>query len=448
MSLQPREYQRRAAEFIVDKKRCALWVEMGLGKSLSTLLAIYTHAWQVGRVLVVAPKRVAEMTWPEEVSKWFPKRLTYQAFTGSASELERFNATSGGEDITILSVEAMTRLVDANKRKWKTRTPWQWIVFDESSLYKSGGQQGSNRNKAAKFLAKRAEYVTLLTGTPATNGLADLYGQFELLDGGACLGRTLTDFRNTFFTYNEYSRKYTLKPGMGKAIQRKVKPYVLSFEAKDYLDIPETIYNDVRVRLPDALREKYETLEAEFVLETDGEDFAAFSEGAASMKLRQFCNGAVYTEDKRVVDVHNLKLDALEDVLLGLAGQPLLLGYNFIHDFERIKKRFKFATHVDEKGALDRWKKGQVRLLCGHPASMGHGLNIAEGGCNTLWFGETFNFEHILQFEARLGGARGVGKQPVVHRILVEDSVEDRVAQARLVKGATMAELMRAAKGG
>lgn len=434
------------ADFIVGQKRAACWVDCGLGKTLAVLTAIVRHNWLVGRVLVVAPKRVAEYTWPEEIHRWYPDQLTFRSFTGTAKEIERFEKTSGKEDITVVSVEAMVALVDKFKGKWRKSVPWNWLVLDESSLYKSGGQQGSNRNKAAKFIANRVEYVTQLTGTPATNGLMDLYGQFEVLDGGAALGRTLTDFRNTFFAYDEYKYTYKLRPGMDKVIRRRVAPSVLSLEAKDHLDIPETVYNDVRVYLPPKLRAQYERLEEEFLLEVEGGDVAAFNEGALSMKLQQFSNGAIFDEDRNVHLVHDLKLDALDDILTGLAGAPLLLGFKFTHDWTRIKKRFPFAAHIDERGVLDRWRRGEVRLLCSHPASGGHGLNIAEGGEHTAWFGEPFDLEHIIQFESRLGGARAVGKQPVVHRILVADSVEQRVAQARIVKGATMRDLMGAMK--
>lgn len=441
-----RAYQERMAQFVVDKKRTACWVDVGLGKTLATLTAIKRHSWLVGRVLVVAPKRVAAMTWPDEIRKWFDGELTYRAYTGDAKERRRFRNESGDEDITIISTEALVSLVKEHEDDWREKLPWNWVIFDESSQYKSAGRNGSARFKAALFVARRAEYVTELTGTPATNGLADLYGQMFLLDDGEALGRTLTAFRNTFFDYSEYSRQYTLKKGMDKLIHRKCQPYVLALEAKDYVDLPEVVYNDILVHLPEDLREQYERLEEEFLIELEQTEIPVMSAAALSMKTRQLCAGFCYDESGKARYVHELKMDALEMLLDALDGEPLLLGYQFRAEWDMVKRRFPFAESADNEHVFDRWRKRKVRLLCGHPASIGHGLNIADGGCNTLWLSETWSLEHIRQFEGRLGGARGVGKKPVVHRILVADSIEERVAAARVAKEATMHDLIQAVK--
>lgn len=450
-----RDCQVEMREFIVAHPKCALWADVGLGKSAGTLFGLLDlfNTLEIGKVLIVGPKRVVAEVWPDEIAAWaLRKKLSYTHLTGSPTERK---AILAGKlpDITFITRDLIVGRDGKRKtegllehfRSTRTAPPWDTIVIDESSSF---AEAGSKRWKAMNVFCLTASRVIQLTGTPASGSLMKLWGQMFLLDQGKALGRTITGYRNTFFDFNPYSNKYELKPGMDKTIHRLVAPYVLRIDAQDYLDMPPTLYNSVKVHLPTALHEQYKHFEREFLLKLEsGGVLAANNAGTLSGKLRQFCNGAVYNDLHQYHTIHDLKLDALAELLEELDGEPCLLYYQFVSDLKRIQARFPAARVLDYPGALDGWRKGEVPLLIAHPLSAAHGLNIHQGGAkHTVYFGLPWSLEQYDQSFGRLNGARAK-ETSFVHHILCVGTIEQRIAETLQLKARTQHDLLLAVKG-
>jgi SNF2 family DNA or RNA helicase len=442
-------YQIYAINQILDKPKCALILDMGLGKTISTLSAINElmyNRFDITRVLVIAPLRVAETTWPEEISKWDSvKHLKYSIILGTAAERER--ALKADADIYLINRENTMWLIQKciEAKKW----PFDMLVIDESSSFKN---HQSKRFKALRKVAAITKRVVLLTGTPSPNGLMDLWSQFYLLDQGQRLGRTITEYRNTFFNPGRRNQQvifdYKPKPGAEEEIYRRISDIATSMKAKDYIQMPDRIDNSIKVKLPKAIQKQYDELERDLVLELESEEVVtAGSKAAVRNKLLQFANGAVYGEDNKVVHIHDLKLDALEEIIEVSQGQSIMVFYWFKHDLSRLLDRFAKLHPVVYETTEDkrRWDAGEIQLLFAHPASMGHGLNLQDGGNIIVWFGLTWNLELYLQAIARLY-RQGQKKTVIVNHIIAEGTVDEDVLRSLEAKDVDEDKLIESIK--
>lgn len=435
MKFIPHDYQKYTTEQIIKNPKIALILDMGLGKTVCTLTAlnelIYNH-FEVDKVLVIAPLRVAEMTWQEEIEKWdHLGGLRLSKMLGS--EKDRLRALNKDADIYVINRENIKWLVtyylEHKNQKWKFDT----IVIDESSSFKNPQSQ---RFKALRKVAPIANRVILLTGTPAPNSLMDLWPQIFLLDQGKRLGRTLTTYRKTFFDPGRRNRTvvfdYVLKEGAEKEIYRRISDIAVSLKAEDHLQMPERVDNFIEIKMPPKIKRIYEEMEREYLIEIDEDQITATSAGVVSNKLLQMANGAVYDENRKVVEIHDLKLDALQEIIEDNDKKPIMVLYNYQHDRERLLERFskykprELQTHEDKQA----WDRGEIQLLLAHPASMGHGLNLQAGGNIIVWFGLTYSLENYLQANARL--YRQGQKESVIINHLVVKGTRDEDAIMRL----------------
>lgn len=431
-------YQERALRWILDHPSCALWVEMGLGKTAITLAALrdMLDACEAKRVLVIAPLRVVQHTWPDEIRKWdFSHDLTYTILHGPKRHALLDNKT----DIHLINRENTVWLWEQFSEDW----PYDTIVVDESSSFKS---HSSKRFKALFKASRYAERVIELTGTPATNGLMDLWSQIALLDRGERLGKNITTFRNRYFNSDWMGYTYTPRDNAQKDIERKLSDIVLTMRAEDYLDVPPVIENDVIVSLPPEAREQYDALEKDFLLKLEDETITAATAAALSNKLLQFANGAVYTDagGHEFEVVHDEKIEALKEIIDG-TDDNILCGYTYRSDQSRIVMGFREAARIEHKSAVRDWNDGEIRLLVAHPASAGHGLNLQRGGHTLVWFGLPWSLELYSQMNARLH-RQGQEHPVIIHRIIAENTVDETVVRALRAKMSTQDALLDALK--
>ena len=399
MKYEPHNYQQFATDFILEHPISCLMLDMGLGKTVITLTALWQLAldsFDVSRILVIAPKRVAEDTWPKELSKW--EHLSgLDATLVMGTQAEREAALRQQTFLYIINRENVSWLV-ANH-------PWDFdmVVIDELSSFKSNQAQ---RFKAMKKVRPLVSRIVGLTGTPAPNSLLDLWPEMYLMDMGQRLGRFIGGFRNRFFTPDKRNREiiYSYKPreGAEEAIYSLISDICISMKAVDYLDMPELIMNRVEVSMDSRERKIYDDFQRDMVVSLQGEELDAVNAAALSGKLTQMANGAVYGENRKVLHIHDRKLDALEDLMEAANGKPLLVAYWYEHDLQRIKARFKNARCIDTTQDIDDWNAGKIPLALIHPASAGHGLNLQDGGCTIVWFGLTWSLELYQQLNARL----------------------------------------------
>ena len=405
MIYEPYPYQQYCAARIVADAAVGLFLDMGLGKTVITLDAINTlryDRWAVQRVLIIAPKKVAEGTWTKEAQKWEHLRhLRISAVLGS--QQKRLRALATPADIYVINRDNVAWLVDYFKNAW----PFDMVVLDESSSFKNSQ---SKRFKALKLVRSRINRLVELTGTPASNGLIDLWAQIYLLDGGARLGRTLGQYRERFFDPDKRSRtqifSYTPKDGSMEYIQQAIGDICVSMKAEDYLNLPDRMFDDVPVVLDDKARKAYRQLERDLLLELDEGQITAASAGVLTGKLLQLCNGAVYDSEKRPLAIHNCKVEAFLEVLEQLNGQHCLVFYNFQHDRDRLLAALEplglrvrvYQSAADE----DAWNAGEIDVLLAHPASCAYGLNLQNGGHHIVWFGLTWSLEQYEQANNRL----------------------------------------------
>ena len=458
MRYAPKPHQEIAGKFLQEHDHCALLLDMGLGKTVVTLTDVMRRLYEdfsANKVLVIAPIRVAEDTWTREADKWdHLGGLRVSKVLGTAKQ--RIRALETPADIYVINRENVVWLAEYLGNKWD----FDMVVIDELSSFKSSR---SKRFKALKKYITKAKVVVGLTGTPAPNGYMDLWSQIYLIDGGKRLGKTITSYREKFFNpgrgKGHVVYEWKLKPGAKERIDALLSDICLSMSKEDWLQLPSLIINDVYVRMDSKARKLYNEFRKEKVLPLldgvaidDVDDADSFVSGATaatlSNKLLQMANGAVYEDDGSVYHIHDAKLDALEEIVESNPGQPLLVFYEYRHDLERIKKRFADAVTLNEGNTsqiISLWNEGKIPMLLCHPASAGHGLNLQEGGHIAVWFGLTWNLELYQQAIARLH-RQGQEKSVIVHRIICEDTIEDRVKQALDVKDTNQRSLLSALK--
>lgn len=443
MQYKPYEYQEYATRFIQTHEVSAIFLDCGMGKSVITLTAIkrLLAKGKARRVLVVAPLRVAQTTWPDEIQKWdHLKGLTYAVAVGN--EEKRKAALAKKADITIINRENVEWLVAKSGQKWCYDT----VVLDELSSFKS------YQAKRFKYLLKVRPFVSRivgLTGTPASNGLMDLWAEFRVLDLGERLGRYITRYREAYFKPDKRNAQvvfsYKPLPGAEERIYEKISDITISMKAKDYLHLPELVFNDVFVKLDEKAERAYAEFKTDMVVELKGEEIDAVNAAVLSNKLLQMANGAIYAEDGKVIRIHDKKLDALEDMLESANGKPVLVAYWFKHDLQRIKERFPLAREIKTAEDIRAWNNGEIAMGLIHPASAGHGLNLQRGGSTIIWFGLTWSLELYQQLNARLY-RQGQKETVIIHHILTEGTMDERVLRAVGEKDKTQSELIDAVK--
>lgn len=446
MHYEPHDYQRYATEKIIELPACGIFLEMGLGKTVSTLTAIdelIYDRFEVSKVLVIAPKRVAENTWTDEAEKWeHLKGLKFSKVLGTAAERER--ALQEDADIYLINRENVVWLVDHLKKDW----PFDMIVVDELSSFKLNQAKRFKSLRKVRPLSKR---FVGLTGTPASNGLMDLWPEVYLIDQGARLGKTITGYRDRYF-YPGKRNGYTVftweaKPGAEEAIHRRISDICISMKAVDYLSLPEKIVNDVEIRLAPAEYGKYQELEKEKLLELEGQEITALSAASVWGKLLQLANGAAYDNEGNAVTFHDRKLEALEEIIDAACGHPVLVFYNFRHDYERLTEHFKKMNPrtIGSSDDIKEWNNGRIPLMLAQPASMGHGLNIQAGGHIIVWFGLNPSLELYQQANARLY-RQGQKEAVIIHRLITVGTVDEDVVKKLEAKDARQDSLMEAVK--
>lgn len=431
MKYSPHDYQKYATDFIISHNISAVLLEMGLGKSVISLSAInelMLDYFDVERTLVIAPLRVANSTWPEEIKKWeHLKHLTYSVVTGS--EKERINALIKPAHIYIINRENVDWLITKSCIPWK----FDMVVIDELSSFKS---YQAKRFKSLLKARPKVKRIVGLTGTPSSNGLMDLWAEFRILDLGERLGRYITHYRQNFFVPDKRNQQmifsYKPKDGAEKMIYSLISDITISMKSKDFLKMPECVMNEVHVSLSDKERALYDSLKADMILKLEDEEIDAINAAALSNKLLQMASGAVYNEDKESIQIHDRKLDALEDLIEGANGKPVLIAYWFKHDLERIKKRFDVREIKTSKDISD-WNSGNISIAAMHPASAGHGLNLQTGGSTLIWFSLTWSLELYQQTNARLY-RQGQNETVVIHHILAKDTIDEDVMKALKAK--------------
>lgn len=442
MDFKPHDYQRVAMDWILDHEKCGLFLDMGMGKTVSSLTAVEVlrdDYLDIGKVLVIAPKRVAEDTWPSEVNKWAHLQdLTVSKILGPPAERRR--AIQADADVYIVSRDNVAWLVDELKGDWDFDT----LIIDELSSFKN---HASKRFKKLKTVTPYFKRVIGLTGTPAPNSYLDLWAQVYLLDRGERLGKNITTFRRTYFDgisrgmYTEYK----LKPGAKEAIDEAISDICISMSAKDNLDLKEPMLIDVKVAMDSKEKKLYKTMERDAVLELGDDTIAALSAAVVSNKLLQLANGAIYDEDGKPHVVHGRKLDALEELREEAQGENLLVFYSFKSDYERIKERFPDAVKLEGAESIRDWNAGNIKMLLAHPASAGHGLNLQDGGSIIIWYGLTWSLELYQQANARLH-RQGQKNTVRIYRLLTEGTVDARVAEALEGKSIRQEELLEKLK--
>lgn len=434
MIFRPHAYQQHCINQILRIKKLGLFLDMGLGKTVTTLTAIRElkyNRFAVRRVLVIAPKKVAEGTWTREKDKWDHTRIL-RVSPVLGSQAKRIRALNTPADLYIINRENVCWLVDYYRNSW----PFDMVVVDESSSFKS---HSAKRFKALAGVSGKIDRMVELTGTPSPNGLEDLWSQVYLLDGGERLGKRYTQFRERYFQPDRRGAdgmvySYAAKPGTEQSILDKISDICISMKAEDYLQLPDITYHEIPVELDAKAEKAYRELERKMVLELpEEEEISVTSAAALSNKLLQLANGAVYDEDRSVHEVHGCKIEAFLELVESLQGKPVLVFYNFQHDRERILKALsgsglrvrELKTTRDE----DDWNAGQIDVLLTHPASSAYGLNLQQGGNHVVWFGLTWNYELYTQANKRLH-RQGQTEKVIIHHLVCTGTRDEDVMRA------------------
>lgn len=443
----PYNYQIFGQMHMRHNPYCGLFLDMGLGKTVIALTELEWMHYQdmtVRRSLVIGPKRVILSVWKQEAEKWAHTRhLKISIVWGTVQQ--RIDALRVKADIYLINRENVVWLVGLFQSKW----PFDNVVIDESSSFKN---HASQRFKALKSVRPYIERVTLLTGTPAPNGLLDLWPQIFLLDLGQRLEKSIGGYRNRYFLIEQIAadvitRKYVPRKESVSVIHEKIGDICISMKSEDYLDLPEVIINDIKIDLPEHIKRQYDEFEEEQVMMIANQEITALSAGALTNKLLQFANGAVYLSDKSgdYVEIHDEKLNALQDIMDEAQGNPVMVLYAYKHDMERIKRRFPQVRRMLNQTDIDDWNAGKIAMMLGHPASMGHGLNLQSGGHILTFFGLTWSLELYLQVIKRLH-RQGQKWVVVVNRIICKATWDIKVARALLNKDKCQNELLEAVK--
>ena len=428
MKYKPHNYQTYATNFILEHPEAAVFLDMGLGKSVITLTAIRElclNRFEVGKVLVIAPLRVARDTWSTEIHKWdHLKGLTYSIVIGTVDE--RKTALKKKAHIYLINRENVSWLIEESGFPFD----FDMVVIDELSSFKS---YQAKRFRSLLKVRPKLKRIVGLTGTPSSNGLMDLWAEFRVLDLGKRLGRFITHYRNTYFQPDKRNGmviySYKPLPGAEDAIYEHISDMTISMKAVDHLNMPECVFNEVSVSLSKEERSKYDTLRDDLILSIGESEIDAANAASLSNKLSQMANGAVYGSDQSVIKIHDHKLDALEDLIEAANGKPVLVAYWFKHDLERIKARFKVREIKTSKDITD-WNDGKIPVAVIHPASAGHGLNLQAGGSTLIWFGLTWSLELYQQTNARLWRQGQKSATVVIHHILTEDTIDELILKA------------------
>ena len=438
------EYQQYAIRFIEEHPIAALLLDMGLGKTVITLTAINNllfDTFEVEKVLVVAPLRVARDVWPDEIKKWrHLQDLTYSVAVGDARQ--RKAALLQQVHIHIINRENLHWLVS------QSHIPFDWdmVVIDELSSFKS---HQSVRFKAMKAVRAKIKRIIGLTGTPASNGLIDLWAPFRLLDNGERLGRFIGRYREEFFVPDKRNGQivysYKPKPGAEDAIYAAISDIAMSMKGVDHLTLPECVINEVLVKLSPAELETLKSMKRDLIANIAGEIITAANAAVLSNKLLQMANGAIYTDDGKTTTIHDRKFEALEELVEAANGKPVLIAYWFKHDLARIRQRFKQAETLDSADSINRWNNGEVPVACIHPASAGHGLNLQQGGATLIWFGLTWSLELYQQTNARLW-RQGQKEMVIIHHLVAQGTIDQNVMSALRRKEKTQSALIEAVK--
>lgn len=448
MKFKPHNYQAYNINRAIADPNIALWLDMGLGKTVITLTAINDlkyNRFAINKVLIIAPKKVAQGTWSNEAKKWdHLQLLRFSIVLGS--QAKRVKALNTPADIYVINRDNVVWLVDYYRNSW----PFDMVVIDESSSFKN---HQAKRFKALKAIRPHIKRQVQLTGTPSPNGLIDIWAQIYLLDGGQRLGKTIGGFRERYFEPDQRSRDriftYAPKDGADNKIHKLIGDIVVSMKAEDYIQLPPVTENVVPIILDDKARRAYEKLEREMLLEVEEAEITAASAAVLGNKLLQLGNGAVYDEDRNVVEIHNNKLEAFMELVEALNGSPALVFYNFQHDKTRILKALeKTRLRVRElKTAQDEadWNNKGIDILLAHPASAAYGLNLQDGGNHVIWFGMQWSLELYQQANKRLH-RQGQKEKVFIHKLAVAGSMDEKVAAALEDKTSTQEDLMQALK--
>ena len=443
MKYNPHGYQTYAKEFIENHAEAAVLLDMGLGKTVIALTAINDllfDSFEISRVLVIAPLRVAKNTWPQEIKKWeHLKNLSYSVVVGT--EQERRAALRKKANVYIINRENVDWLITKSGFSFD----FDMVVIDELSSFKSWQ---TKRFKTLMKVRPKVQRIVGLTGTPSSNGLMDLWAEFRLLDMGKRLGRFISEYRSLYFLPDKRNQQmiftYKPRPGAKEEIYKRIGDITISMTAADYLDMPELVTNTVSVQLDEKERKAYERMKADMVVQLGGKEIDAVNAAALSNKLLQMANGAVYDGDRKIVKLHDRKLDALEDLIEGANGKPIMVAYWFKHDLERIKARFD-VREIKSSSDIEDWNDGKISVAVIHPASAGHGLNLQAGGSTLVWFGLTWSLELYQQTNARLY-RQGQKDTVVIHHIVAEETMDENVLAALSQKNKTQAALIEAVK--
>ena len=443
MKYKPHQYQSYATEFILSHPISAVFLEMGLGKSVITLSAIFDlclDSFLVCKVLVIAPLRVARDTWPAEINKWdHLKGLSYSVAVGT--EKERIDALKKQSTLYIINRENVDWLVH------KSGIPFHFdmVVIDELSSFKS---YGAKRFKSLLKVRPSVKRIVGLTGTPSSNGLMDLWAEFRILDLGQRLGRYISHYRNTYFKPDKRNAQiiFSYKPlqGAEEEIYKQISDITISMKSTDYLTMPEYVSNEVFVTLSDKEWRVYSDFKEDMVANLGDEEIDAVNAAVLSGKLLQMANGAVYDSENKAHVIHDKKLDALEDLIEGANGKPVLVAYWYKHDLERIKERFP-VRQIQSSKDIENWNDGKIPIAVIHPASAGHGLNLQSGGSTLIWFGLTWSLELYQQTNARLY-RQGQKNTVIVHHIITKNTIDEDVLLALTKKEKTQDALIDAVK--
>ena len=442
MKYQPHEYQNRATQFIIDNRYCALFLDMGLGKTVSTLTAIdilKNDYLEIDKVLVIAPKSVALNTWSGETAKWdHLKKLRISVAMGTAAQ--RTKAIERDADIYVTNRDNVKWIVDYFKKEpW----PFDTVVLDESSSFKNPSSQ---RFKALRKIRPQLRRVIELTGTPSPNGLMDLWPQIWLLDMGERLGRTLGSYRSEFFTAGRRNGAvvydWIARPGARQRISKRLADISMSMQASDYLDMPDVIDGGLTLALPPDEMRDYQAFQKEQLMQLDNTDIEAVTAAALTNKLLQYTGGALYDDQHNWHEVSTAKLEALQDIVES-TDESVLIYYQYQSEKDRILKMLPGAvTFTGEPELLESWNAGKIRLMLAHPASVAYGLNMQAGGHIIVWYTPTWNLELYMQANARLH-RQGQTKPVVIYHLIAAGTIDERVMQALNCKNGSQAALLK-----
>lgn len=440
----PWDYQRYNIKRVIADEALALFLGLGLGKTIITLTAVSDlkyNRFAVRRCLVVAPKKVAEAVWTNEQAKW--QHLQHMRVIPVLGNIkQRIRALNTPGDVWVINRDNIAWLVEHYRNAW----PFDMLVLDELSSFKN---HQAKRTKALSWIRPHVKRIVGLTGTPAPNGLLDLWAQIYLLDMGQRLEKNVTHYREKYFEKNYNGFGYTAKPGADEVIHRLIADICISMKAEDYLELPDCITNIIPVVLEPKALEQYKRMERDLYLQVEDTEITAMSAAVLTGKLLQMCNGAVYDEDRRIVEMHDCKIEAFMELVEQLGGSPALVFYSYQHDLARIKQSLvKSNLRIRElktpQDQLD-WNNGQVDILLAHPASAAYGLNLQDGGNHVVWFGLNWSLELYQQANGRLH-RQGQKQKVILHHLVVVDGADEMVMAALEEKATTQDKLLNALK--